>query len=230
MRRDRSPAEMRTAGALRRTSGGPQNHRSRAASHRYFRYRPAHGRRHPPRRFNRNLRRGIERPDRPDFRSPRASPPGAASAARGSMPRAHSIPLRRRKRAWIWTRVLWVNCGGNAEHALKSADLLIQAGGFGLVVLDLADTPDKDARRIPLASWFRLRHAAERTGAALVAVERQINARSCSAMQIEMRRKRTVWIGKLLRGFHSGGGEPEALPLAHGRNHGSEMISRTPDR
>jgi recombination protein RecA len=98
-------------------------------------------------------------------------------------------------------RVLWVNCGGNAEHALKSTDLLIQAGGFGLVVLDLADTPDKEARRIPLASWFRLRHAAERTGAALIALERQINARSCSVLQIEMRRKKPLWIGQLLRGI-----------------------------
>src|ERR1700722_8369976 len=61
-------------------------------------------------------------------------------------------------------RVLWVNCGGNAQHALKSTDLLIQAGGFGLVVLDMADTADAIARRISLASWFRLRQAAERTG------------------------------------------------------------------
>lgn len=98
-------------------------------------------------------------------------------------------------------RLLWVNCGGNAQHALQSTDLLIQAGGFGLVVLDLADTPDATARRISLASWFRLRHAAERTGAALVAIERQVNARSCSALQIEMRCKKTFWIGKLLRGF-----------------------------
>jgi recombination protein RecA len=98
-------------------------------------------------------------------------------------------------------RVLWVNCGGNAQHALKAADLLIQAGGFGLVVLDMADTPDAMARRIPLASWFRLRHAAERADAALVAVERQINARSCSTLQIEMRIKKPLWIGKLLRGM-----------------------------
>lgn len=98
-------------------------------------------------------------------------------------------------------RVLWVNCAGNAQHALKSTDLLIQAGGFGLVVLDMADTADAIARRIPLASWFRLRHAAERTGAALVAVERQINARSCSTLQIEMRVKKPLWIGKLLRGL-----------------------------
>jgi hypothetical protein len=98
-------------------------------------------------------------------------------------------------------RVLWVNCGGNAQNALKSTDLLIQAGGFGLVVLDLADTADATARRIPLASWFRLRHAAERTGAALVAVEQQINARSCSTLQIEMRQRKPLWIGKLLRGI-----------------------------
>jgi RecA/RadA recombinase len=100
-------------------------------------------------------------------------------------------------------RVLWVDCGGNAEHALKSVDLLIQAGGFGLVVFDLADTPEREARRIPLASWFRLRHAAERTGAALVTMERQINARSCSSLRIEMRRKRPVWSGKLLRGIET---------------------------
>src|SRR3984957_1312628 len=98
-------------------------------------------------------------------------------------------------------RVLWVNCGGNAQHALKSTDLLIQAGGFGLVVLDMADTADAIARRISLASWFRLRQAAERTGAALVAVERQINARSCSTLQIEMRLKKPLWIGKLLQGM-----------------------------
>ena len=98
-------------------------------------------------------------------------------------------------------RVLWVNCGGNAQHALKSTDLLIQAGGFGLVVLDIADTPDAIARRISLASWFRLRHAAERTGAALVAVERETHARSCSALRIGMKRKQPVWVGKLLRGI-----------------------------
>ncbi len=98
-------------------------------------------------------------------------------------------------------RVLWVNCGGNAQNALKSTDLLIQAGGFGLVVLDMADTAEAMARRIPLASWFRLRHAAERTGAALVAVERKMNAQSCSTLQIEMRLKKPLWIGKLLRGL-----------------------------
>ncbi len=98
-------------------------------------------------------------------------------------------------------RVLWVNCQGNAEHALQSLDLLIQAGGFGLLVLDLGDTPVREARRIPLASWFRLRHAAERAGTALVALEREICARSCSAVQLELSRKAPLWTGKRLSGL-----------------------------
>jgi recombination protein RecA len=117
-------------------------------------------------------------------------------------------------------RVLWVNCGGNTEHAMKSTDLLIQAGGFGLVVMDLADTPDKEARRVPLASWFRLRHAAERTDAALVVIERQINARSCSALQIEMRRKRPVWMGRLLRGLAA-----QAESRKHYRSRTAEFVA-----
>ena len=100
-------------------------------------------------------------------------------------------------------RILWVNCSGNTEHALKAVDLLTQGGGFGLVVLDMADTPDLDVRRISLASWFRLRHAAERTGAALVIAETKINARSCSSLQLELKRKRPVWTGKLLRGIEA---------------------------
>jgi recombination protein RecA len=97
--------------------------------------------------------------------------------------------------------ILWVNCGGNTEHALKSADLLIQAGGFGVVVLDMAEAPEREARRISLASWFRLRHAAERTGTALLVVAAQINARSCSTLQIEMKQKPPLWNGKLLGGI-----------------------------
>jgi hypothetical protein len=120
-------------------------------------------------------------------------------------------------------RVLWVNCGGHAEHALKSADLLIQAGGFGLVVMDLADTADVAARRISLASWFRLRHAAERTGAALVAVARQIHARSCSTLQIEMRGIKPVWRGKLLRGVAA-----RAESRKHYRSRTAEFTAVTP--
>ncbi len=95
------------------------------------------------------------------------------------------------------SQVLWVRCGGNAEHALKAADMLAQGGGFGLVAIDLGDTPEKVIRRIPLAAWFRLRHGVENTRTALIAVAQQIHARSCSALKIELSCQRTLWRGQL---------------------------------
>jgi recombination protein RecA len=95
------------------------------------------------------------------------------------------------------SQVLWVRCGGNVEHALKAADLLSQAGGFGIVALDLADSPARQTRRIPLASWFRLRHGVENTRTALVAIGQQIHAPSCSTLKIELRRERVLWRGHL---------------------------------
>jgi len=95
------------------------------------------------------------------------------------------------------SQVLWVRCGGNLEHALKAADLLAPAGGFGLVALDLSGAPGKIVRRVPLAAWFRLRRAVENTRTALVVVAREFHTGSCSALKIELSRKRAVWRGQL---------------------------------
>ena len=90
-------------------------------------------------------------------------------------------------------RLLWVRSSHNAEHALKAADLLIQGGGFGLVAMDLGDTPVETARRISLTSWFRLRRAVEHTPTVLVSVARQSNAKTCASLTLECRRERAVW-------------------------------------
>ena len=103
-------------------------------------------------------------------------------------------------------RLLWVRCGHDAERALKAADLLIQGGGFGLVAMDLGDTPVATARRISLTSWFRLRRAIEHTPTVLLAVARQPNAKTCASLILECRRERAAWSGaagrgRLLRGI-----------------------------
>src|SRR5690242_3783575 len=36
-------------------------------------------------------------------------------------------------------RLLWVRCAANLENAFKATDLLLHAGGFGLVILDIGD-------------------------------------------------------------------------------------------
>lgn len=95
------------------------------------------------------------------------------------------------------SQVLWIRCGGNVEHALKAADMLAQGGGFGLVAIDLGDTPERAVRRVPLAVWFRLRQAVENTRTALIVVEQQLNARSCSALKIVLPRSRALWRGRL---------------------------------
>jgi hypothetical protein len=92
-------------------------------------------------------------------------------------------------------RLLWVRCAHNAEHALKATDLLIQGGGFGLVILDLGDTSPVSARRISLTSWFRLRRAVEHTPTVFLAIARQSNARTCASLVIECARAKASWSG-----------------------------------
>jgi hypothetical protein len=94
------------------------------------------------------------------------------------------------------SQLLWVRCGGNLEHALKSADMLAQAGGFGLIAVDLGDTPEHVVRRIPMPAWFRLRYAVENTQTALIVVAHQMHAQSCSACKIELSRSRVLWRGE----------------------------------
>ena len=51
------------------------------------------------------------------------------------------------------------------EQALRVTDLLLQAGGFSAIVLDMASIAPEYVTRVPLATWFRYRAAAERTQA-----------------------------------------------------------------
>jgi recombination protein RecA len=54
------------------------------------------------------------------------------------------------------------------DQALRATDLLLQAGGFALLVLDMGDVPIDRVRRIPMARWFRYRTACERTQTSLL--------------------------------------------------------------
>lgn len=98
-------------------------------------------------------------------------------------------------------RLLWVRCGANVNHALKAADLLLAAGGFGLVALDLGEIPHRLARRIPLASWFRFRRTVENTPTALVVLAQAPVAGSCASLVLELSRQSESWSGGLLRGL-----------------------------
>ena len=102
-------------------------------------------------------------------------------------------------------RLIWVRCGGRSDHAMKAADNLLHAGGFGVVVLDLGHVSQRDARRIPLSYWYRFRLAIESTPAVLVLVEKEPLAKSCAALTLDMKRNKAIWSGapgfRLLRGI-----------------------------
>ena len=106
-------------------------------------------------------------------------------------------------------RLLWVRCGEDSqkqgksdakkknfgktdpaepslEQLLRVTDLLLESGGFGMIVLDLGDLPLQTARRIPLTTWFRFRRAVEHTPTVLLAIERQSIAGSCSSLLIKL--------------------------------------------
>jgi hypothetical protein len=99
-------------------------------------------------------------------------------------------------------RLLWVRCSetsaskqtkhrstlGCLEQVLKVTDLLLQGGGFGMVVLDLADIPVESARRMPLTSWFRFRRAVEPTATVLLVLEREPCAKTCASLVVRLQR------------------------------------------
>ena len=92
-------------------------------------------------------------------------------------------------------RLVWVRCNGNVEHAMRSADLLVHAGGFGVIALDLCDAPPLALRRIPISTWYRFRRAVEPTPCALVVLNREPQAKACASLLLEMKRERTVFPG-----------------------------------
>ena len=57
---------------------------------------------------------------------------------------------------WIRGRELARDLSQSVTRALKAMGLVLDAGGFGVVALDLADVPARTIRQIPMTTWMRL--------------------------------------------------------------------------
>jgi recombination protein RecA len=88
--------------------------------------------------------------------------------------------------------LLWVRCR-SVDQALRSTDLLIQGGGFGLIALDFGDTPAHVVRYVPLQVWFRFRRAVESTPTILVVLEQESNAKTCASLVLQLRMQKAQW-------------------------------------
>ena len=85
--------------------------------------------------------------------------------------RAHSPAvvqggLRRETKPW-----------SKLEKAVRTADQILQAGGFRVVVLDLASVTPEQTLRIPSATWYRLSRAAQEGDAILLRLTQEPCAR-----------------------------------------------------
>ena len=83
--------------------------------------------------------------------------------------------------------LLWVRCGGNLEHAFKATDLLLHAGGFGLVALDLGEVAANEVKRIISSWWHRFRRTVENKPVTVIVLAADSCVRSCAALSLELK-------------------------------------------
>ena len=89
-------------------------------------------------------------------------------------------------------KLLWVRCQ-NIDQALRATDLLIQAGGFGMVAVDLSDVPARTVRQVPLNAWFRFRRAVEDTPTILLLLEQEPHAKTCASLVLRLESREARW-------------------------------------
>jgi len=91
-------------------------------------------------------------------------------------------------------QLLWLRCDNKLEHAFKAADLILQGGGFGLVILDLGDLPGAQARKIISSWWYRFRRVVEDKPTALVVVAQDVCVRSCASLTLAIDKAEEDWV------------------------------------
>jgi hypothetical protein len=120
--------------------------------------------------------------------------------------------------------LLWIRCINQTkslQRALKATDILCQAGGFGVIAIDLANS------KVPLNTWFRLQRVIRGTSTVLVVISSQKATGSASARVLFLERNRSFWTSgkrsQWVRTPYFQGIESEAC-LLKGKSHGSVTI------
>ena len=101
------------------------------------------------------------------------------------------------------SRLLWVRGWGSArpvgvDRMLKALNLILQAGEFDVVGLDLVDVPLRELSRIPFTTWMRLHRVIEGSKTACILVGTVPIARSSAGLTIATRSVRSggCWEGR----------------------------------
>ncbi len=87
------------------------------------------------------------------------------------------------------------------DKAIRATDQILQSGGFRVVVLDLASVPPEQALRIPSATWFRFRRAAQESDAIFLLLSQVACARSSALCVLDCSAGAPMLSGNLLNGL-----------------------------
>jgi recombination protein RecA len=80
------------------------------------------------------------------------------------------------------------------DRALKALNLVLQAGGFGVVAIDLADVPASTLTQIPFTTWMRVQRVIEGSDTACLIVASEPLSRSSGGLTMALA-GRTTWAG-----------------------------------
>jgi recombination protein RecA len=98
-----------------------------------------------------------------------------------------------------FSRLLWTRCADKGMKALERSfrvtDILINNGGFGVIVLNLAYVEERLIRKVPHTSWFCLARKIGRTSAAFVVMLPYSAAQSCAALTLHLGNAQSHWQG-----------------------------------
>jgi RecA DNA recombination protein len=93
-------------------------------------------------------------------------------------------------------RVVWVRCKCNPEYTMRATDLLLHAGGFGVVLLDLSEAQGRVLNRIPPSYWYRFQRAIQNTPTILLICANTPQAKAASRYSLECQARSFSWLAQ----------------------------------
>ena len=89
------------------------------------------------------------------------------------------------------------------DRAVKALNLVLQAGGFALVAIDLADVPPRVLKSLPFTTWLRVQRIVEGSDTACLLIAPEPLARSAGGLTV-LCTGHTTWSEAAERGAESG--------------------------
>ncbi len=101
--------------------------------------------------------------------------------------------------------LLWIRCGGDIENAMKAADLLLQAKGFGAVWINFGNIKTGQLSYVPNSFWYRFRMLVKDSPTLLIVTARASLLGSSAQAAYSLKLNKNVWSGagkfKLIKEF-----------------------------